>query len=58
MLALQDAVELIEHYYQNGWTADRPVIPPSETSINAMLAQIGLGKDDVVGGIRARNVKV
>jgi hypothetical protein len=58
MSTLQDAVELIELYYQRGWTDGLPVIPPSETSINAMLSQMGLGKDEVVGEIPARNLKI
>jgi len=58
MSALQDAIELIELYYQRGWTDGLPVIPPSEASVNAMLSQMGLGKDDVVGEIPARNVRI
>lgn len=55
---MQDTVELIEHYYRRGWTDGLPVIPPSETSIEAMLSQMGLGGDDVVGEIPARNVTI
>ena len=56
MSGLQDAIELIEAYFQKGWTDGLPVIPPSETSINAMMAAIGLSTGEVVGEITARNV--
>ncbi|MEJ2730139.1 MAG: hypothetical protein P8185_16825 [Deltaproteobacteria bacterium] len=58
MSALKDAVELIELYYLKGWTDGLPVIPPSESSISDMLSQEDLGKDEVVGEIPARNLKI
>ena len=58
MSGLQDAIELIEAYFQNGWTDGLPVIPPSETSINAMMTAIGLSAGEVVGEITARNVQI
>lgn len=58
MSALKEGVEAIELYYRKGWTDGLPVIPPTETSIDAMLSQMGLDNDDVVGVIPARNVKI
>ena len=58
MSGLQDAIELIEAYYQKGWTDGLPVIPPSDTSINAMMTAAGLSAGEVVGEIAARNVQI
>jgi len=58
MSSLEDTIELIEVYFQKGWTDGLPVIPPSDGSINAMLAAIGLSASEVVGEITTRNVKI
>ena len=52
------AAELIEAYYQQGWTDGFPVVPPSEHSIEAMLAAADFQKDAVVATIAARNTIV
>jgi len=51
-------VELIEAYYQKGWTDGFPVVPPSERSISAMLAAGELEEDDIVATIDMRNTVV
>ena len=52
------AAELIEFYFQKGWTDGLPVVPPSEDSVGAMLAGAGLKGDETVGEVEARNVRV
>ncbi|MBM4443006.1 MAG: hypothetical protein FJ027_21560 [Candidatus Rokubacteria bacterium] len=53
-----DPAALIEAYYEAGFTDGLPVVPPSETSIAAMLAGAGLRGDEVIGEIRGRNARV
>jgi hypothetical protein len=54
----QDPRELIEAYYEAGWTDGLPVVPPSPASIAAMLAAGGLRGDEVIGEIAGRNTVV
>ena len=53
-----DAAELIELYFQKGWTDGLPVAPPSESSVGAMLESAGLKGSDVIAEIGARNTVV
>ena len=39
---VSDLAEAIEFYYAKGWTDGLPVVPPTEGSIRAMLAAVGL----------------
>ena len=52
------AAELIELYFQKGWTDGLPVVPPSNDSVDAMLAAADLGGSEVVGEIPARNARI
>lgn len=54
----QKAAELIEAYYQQGWTDGFPVVPPSEASISAMLKAAGVQKDTIVATITTRNLVI
>ena len=54
----QDPRALIEAYYEAGWTDGLPVVPPSEASIDAMLAAGGFRGDEVIGEIPGRNTVV
>jgi len=54
----QDPRELIEAYYEAGWTDGLPVVPPSAASIEVMLAAGGLRGDEVIGEIAGRNTVV
>jgi hypothetical protein len=56
--AHHDPAELIEAYYERGWTDGLPVVPPTEKSVAAMLAAAGLRAEDVLGEIRDRHVVV
>jgi hypothetical protein len=58
MSDIQDPAELIEAYYERGWTDGLPVVPPTEKSIAAMLAGAGLAASAVVGEIPGRNTVV
>jgi hypothetical protein len=54
----QAAAELIENYYQKGWTDGLPVVPPSETSITEMLTAAALEADETVGEVIVRNTRI
>jgi hypothetical protein len=53
-----DPAELIEAYFERGWTDGLPVVPPTEQSVAAMLAAAGLKGDEVFGEIPGRNTVV
>ncbi len=50
--------DLIEAYYQKGFTDGFPVVPPSQSSVSAMLAADRLQMDQVIGEIPTRNVVI
>ncbi|HEU4370652.1 MAG TPA: hypothetical protein VFV05_20715 [Methylomirabilota bacterium] len=56
--AAQDPRALIEAYYDAGYTDGLPVVPPSDASIEAMLAAGGFRGDEVIGEIAGRNTVV
>jgi hypothetical protein len=56
--AADDPAELIEAYFERGWTDGLPVVPPTEASVAAMLAGAGLTGDEVFGEIPGRNTVV
>ncbi len=58
MDAAQDPRELIEAYFRAGWTDGLPVVPPSDASIEEMLASGGFRGDEVIGEIPGRNTVV
>src|SRR5258705_11216016 len=53
--AAQDPSELIEAYYDAGWTDGLPVVPPTDASVEAMLAAGGFRGDEGIGEIAGRN---
>jgi hypothetical protein len=53
-----DAADLIEVYYEKGWTDGLPVVPPSEASVGAMLEAAGLRGGDLVGEIPSRHTRI
>src|SRR5438445_379926 len=53
-----DPAELIEAYFERGWTDGLPVVPPTEKSIAAMLAGAEFRGDEVIGEIVERGVIV
>ncbi len=54
----RDPAELIEAYYERGWTDGLPVVPPTEKSVAEMLAGAGLRSDDIIGEVPDRHVAV
>ena len=54
----QAAAELIELYFEKGWTDGLPVVPPSENAVNAMLEGGGLKGSDIVGEVSIRNTTI
>jgi hypothetical protein len=54
----RDAAELIEMYYERGWTDGLPVVPPHTDSLNAALAAANLQGNEILGEIPARNVQI
>jgi hypothetical protein len=55
---IHDAAELIEAYFERGWTDGLPVVPPTEKSVATMLAGSGLRADELIGEVRDRQVVV
>jgi hypothetical protein len=55
---MDDPAELIEAYFERGWTDGLPVVPPTDKSVAAMLAGGGLRGDEAIGEIPGRNAVV
>ncbi len=53
-----DPAEIIEAYYERGWTDGLPVLPPTEKTVAEMLAAAGLQAEEIVGTIPARSTVV
>jgi len=53
-----DPAEIVEAYYERGWTDGLPVLPPTEKSVAAMLGAAALQGDEVVGTIPTRSTVV
>jgi len=53
-----EPAELIEAYFERGWTDGLPVVPPTDKSIGEMLAGAALRGDEVIGEIPERGVVV
>jgi len=43
------AVDIIEHYFDQGWTDGLPIVPPTEELVDRMIAASGWDPLDVVG---------
>ena len=39
--AAGDTADLIEHYFEQGWTDGLPVVPPTPQLVAAMVAALG-----------------
>jgi hypothetical protein len=55
---MTDPAELIEAYFERGWTDGLPVTPPTEKSVADMLAAAELHGDQILGVIAERNTVV
>jgi hypothetical protein len=50
--------DLVEHYFDQGWTDGLPIVPPTPEPVEAFLRHVGLGGDEVLGGVVNRSVVV
>jgi hypothetical protein len=48
--------ELIEDYFERGWTDGLPIVPPSPELVDRFLAYAGLGPEEVLGTVPTREV--
>jgi hypothetical protein len=48
--------ELLEDYFDRGWTDGLPIVPPTPELVEAFLAYAGLGPDEVLGSVPTREV--
>ncbi len=55
---VSDTVEAIEFYYSKGWTDGLPIVPPTESSIRAMLDAVALEPGTEITFIENRQVSV
>ena len=55
-----EITEVIQEFFDRGWTDGLPVVPPTADLVDAMLATVDLDRTDVIGGIprRRRSVTV
>jgi hypothetical protein len=51
---VEDGVDLIEHYYERGFSDGLPVVPPTPAKIEAMLAALGGGAQEVIARVPPR----
>jgi len=49
-----DGEDPLEFIYRQGWTDGLPVVPPTPSRVEAMLAAAGCRADDVIGAVPAR----
>lgn len=54
----ETTTEMIEYYYEKGWTDGLPVVPPTDSLIQAALQGAGLHPEDEIAFIEHRNVSV
>lgn len=50
--------ELLEDYFERGWTDGLPVVPPTPEKVERFLAAAGLPADEVLGEVPTREVIV
>ncbi len=53
-----DYDELLEDYYERGWTDGLPVVPPTAEKVERFLATAGLAPDEILGAVPTRAVVV
>ena len=47
----RDENDLVEAYYEKGWTDGLPVVPPTREKVNALLRAAGLAPDEIMGEV-------
>ncbi len=51
---VEDAANVIEFYYEKGWTDGLPVVPATEERVRQFLSAAGRAPSDVVGVVPTR----
>lgn len=49
---VRDAIRLIEHCYERGWTDGLPVVPPLEEVVREFIAYSGREPGEVIATVR------
>lgn len=57
-LEFSDAGEVMEYFYQEGWTDGLPIVPPTPQKVEAMLEAVHMQGREVIGAIPERNREV
>lgn len=52
------AEDLMEDYFERGWTDGLPVVPPTPASVERFLATAGLAPSEILGRVATREVVV
>ena len=50
--------QLLEDYFERGWTDGMPIVPPTPEKVERFLAAAGLAPDEVLGEVPTREVVV
>jgi hypothetical protein len=51
---VQGAIDIIEQYFDQGWTDGLPIVPPTEALVERMIAASGRDPLEVVGVVPPR----
>jgi len=54
----RDYAQLLDDYYERGWTDGLPVVPPTPEAVDDFLAAAALAPDTVIGTVPTREVTV
>jgi len=54
-IEVETAEQVVEAFYEKGWTDGLPVVPPTEEKVLAFLEAAGLVPDEILGSIPERN---
>jgi hypothetical protein len=46
---VRGAIDIIEQYFDNGWTDGLPIVPPTEALVDSMIAAAGRDPMEVLG---------
>jgi hypothetical protein len=52
---VRGAIDMIEQYFESGWTDGLPIVPPTEELVDRMMAASGRNPMNVVGVIPPRH---
>ncbi|WP_134703842.1 hypothetical protein [Ammoniphilus sp. YIM 78166] len=54
-LEFNHSYEVVDHFFEQGWTDGLPIIPPTPERVQAMLDYVKMEPHHIVGGIPERN---